>query len=391
MSDKIRIVYFVTSLESGGTERQLASLLEGLNNDVYEKHVICLSGFGVLEEQFRAATTSITDLRYARLRHNGRFVWKNLFSAFASIGRLYRLLRTIKPDILHTLIPVCNVMGAFAGKLASVPVLISSRLSLGNYRDKNKLFAKLEDITDSWFTFIHCKSLGIRNDVMEREPVDPDRLRVIYNGIHLGKYNVSFNRQHLLTEFEIGGHEPVIGMVANLKEYKGYEQMLEAMPSILQIHSDAKLLIVGRDDGIRPALEKLAEKGGITHSVVFAGERQDVPKLLQLMNVLVSASHEEGFSNTILEAMASNLPVVATHVGGNVEQVVDNVTGLLIPPRDTQALSEAVVKLLNDPDWANKLGRVGYARVAGNFSQGAVLEQMQQLYLEAIELEMPAG
>src|SRR5688572_24486749 len=134
-STKIRIVYFVTSLESGGTERQLALLLEGLSDARYEKHVICLSGLGPLEERFRACTSSIVDLKYPRLRQNGKFIWKNIPTAGTSVTRLARLLRKMKPDILHTLIPVCNVMGAVASRIARVPVLVCSRLSLGNYRD----------------------------------------------------------------------------------------------------------------------------------------------------------------------------------------------------------------------------------------------------------------
>src|SRR5690606_7505019 len=110
MSDKIRIVYFLTSLESGGTERQLAALLEGLPSDTYEKYVVCLSGFGTLKERFAACSTELLDLRYRRLRHNGKFVWRNIPSAITSVWRLYRVLRKRKPDIIHTLIPVCNVM-----------------------------------------------------------------------------------------------------------------------------------------------------------------------------------------------------------------------------------------------------------------------------------------
>src|SRR5690606_29440542 len=152
----------------------------GLPSQQYEKHIVCLSGLGPLHQQFEQHTDSITDLRYRRLRQDGQFVWKNLPSTVISVFRLVRVLRKKRPDILHTLIPVCNVMGSIAGKITGVPVIVCSRLSLGNYRDTNKVFAFLENCTDRFFTLFHCKSISIKDDVIRREPVDPDLLHVIY-------------------------------------------------------------------------------------------------------------------------------------------------------------------------------------------------------------------
>jgi len=385
MSEKIRIVYFITSLESGGTERQLALLLEHLSPQ-YEKHIICLSGLGPLEERFRAATSSITDLQYPRIRQNGRIIWKNLPSVVTSMLRLRRVLRRLRPDVLHTLIPVCNVMGAIAAKFSGSPVLVCSRLSLGNYRDQNKLFAKLEDWTDPEFTLIHCKSEGIKDDVIRREPVDPDYLRVIYNGIKLDAFGQPFDRERLREELGLKLGDPVIGMVANLKPYKGHSDMLKAMPRIVALHPQTRLLIIGRDDGIGGELRALANELRVSDHVIFAGERHDVPRLLQLMTLLISASHEEGFSNTIIEAMASSLPVIATRVGGNLEQVADGITGHLVKPQDPNELAEAAIALLDDPAQAQKMGRHGHMRVARNFAIDAVAAKMEEFYMEAIEL-----
>jgi glycosyltransferase involved in cell wall biosynthesis len=296
------------------------------------------------------------------------------------------ILRRIKPDILHTLIPVCNVMGALAGKLAGVEVIVCSRLSLGNYRDHNKVFAALEDLTDRFFTLIHCKSEGIRDDIMRREPVDPDRLKVIYNGIKTGSYGLPFDKQPLREALGLTLTSPIVGMVANLKLYKGYQDMIKAVPGVLQKHPGTRFLLIGRDDGIQGELMAMAQSLGIAGTIVFAGERHDVPKLLQLMTLLVSASYEEGFSNTILEAMASGLPVVATRVGGNLEQVLDGITGYLVSPGCPDELSAAINQLLDDPAAAQKMGRHGSLRIAHNFSHKAVSEQMVDFYKDAIDL-----
>lgn len=386
MTEKVRIIYFITSLESGGTERQLALLLESLPSAKYEKHVVCLSGLGPLAERFRACTTSISDLKYPRLRRNGKLIWKNLPSTVLSVLRLHRTLRRLRPDILHTLIPVCNVMGSIAGKLARVPVIVCSRLSLGNYRDTNRLFAQLENFTDRFFVLIHCKSIGIKDDVVRREPVDPDDLKVIYNGINAEKYGQPFHKDPLRKELRLEPDSPVIGMVANLRPYKGHADMIEAMPAVLRRHPRVRFLFIGRDDGIQAQLRTRAAELGVDSAITWAGERNDVPKLLQLMNLLVSASHEEGFSNTILEAMASALPVIATHVGGNIEQVADGITGILVPPSSPESLANAMIAILDDPPYGEKMGRHGYRRITHNFSQTAIAQQMEEFYQEAIAL-----
>jgi glycosyltransferase involved in cell wall biosynthesis len=387
MTEKIRIVYFITSLEGGGTERQLALMLEGLPDVSYEKHIVCLSGLGPLQDKFAEVSASITDLKYPRLRHNGRFVWKNLPSTVTSVMKLVRILKKLRPDILHTLIPVCNVMGSIAGKLAGVPVIVCSRLSLGNYRDSNVIFAKLENFTDRFFTLFHCKSEGIKDDVMRREPVDPDLLRVIYNGTKLENYSPAFDKEPLRESLGLRQNEPLVGMVANLRPYKGHHDVVSAMPLVLRNHPRTQFLFVGRDDGVKQELQGLAVSLGVAEHLHFTGERHDVPKLLQLMTLLVSASHEEGFSNTIIEAMAAGLPVVATRVGGNIEQVADGITGYLVEPHSPKEIAEAVNELLDDPALAQKMGRHGNLRVARNFSHKAVTEQIKEFYRDAIELE----
>lgn len=387
MTEKIRIVYFITSMESGGTERQLALLLEGLAGDTYEKHIVCLSGLGPLTDRYREISASIIDIGYPRLRHQGRIIWRNLPSTVTSVIRLVRVIRKLRPDILHTMIPVCNVMGSIAGKIAGVPVIVCSRLSLGNYRDTNPVLAKLEDWTDRFFTLFHCKSESIKDDVIRREPVDPDLLRVIYNGTKSEIYGHSFDKEPLRQSLGLSLDKPVVGMVANLRGYKGHRDVIQAIPAVLRRHPGARFLFVGRDDGIQAELCDLARSLRVETSIIFAGERHDVPKLLQLMTLLVSASHEEGFSNTIIEAMASGLPVVATRVGGNLEQVADGITGYLVQPRSPQEIADAINQLLDDHELVQKMGRRGNLRVARNFSLKAITDQMMEFYREAIDLE----
>lgn len=380
----IRIVYFITSLEVGGSERQLASLLRGLPDNLYEKHVICLSGFGQMESGVRPAVKSLHDLQWPRLRLDGKLQLKRLPAAARVLPRIVKLLRQIRPDVLHTMIPVCNVMGAIAGKLAGVPVIVCTKLSLGDYREKNAVLAHLENLTDPAFDLVHCKSEGIRNDVAAREPIDIDRMRVIYNGLRTAPYYLKAPVSRLREELGIPADAQVLGSVANLHPYKGHLDILGAAPGILSEVPDCRFLFVGRDAGSGSAVAEQAARMGIADRVVLTGEREDVPQLLQCMNVFILASHEEGFSNAILEAMASGLPVIATRVGGNPEAVLDEVTGFLVPPRDSNAIATAAIPLLRNPELAADLGQRGRKRVSERFSYEAMISGMQQFYAEAL-------
>jgi glycosyltransferase involved in cell wall biosynthesis len=290
----------------------------------------------------------------------------------------------VRPDIIHTLIPVCNIMGAFAWKLAGKGVLVSSRLSLGNYRDSNRTLARFENLTDKYFRLIHCKSRGILEDVLAREPVHREQLRIVYNGIDLQKFNRRINRSDARARIGLPDSAVVIGTVANLKPYKGHSDIVNAAPVIVKQHPRAIFVFVGRDDGIQSDLMAEAAALQIEDRVRFLGERNDVQELMPGFDLLVSASHEEGFSNVLLEAMAARLPVVATRVGGNPEAVEDGVTGYLANPRDPADLGRVINQILGDSTQSTNMGEAGRGRVERLFSMQSMLKGMQDLYIEAL-------
>jgi len=137
---------------------------------------------------------------------------------------------------------------------------------------------------------------------------------------------------------------------------------------------------VGRDDGIGSKLKKKIRDLGIDEHVRFLGQRRDVPELLQVSDIGLLCSHEEGFSNALLEYMAAGLPVVATNVGGNAEAVIDGVTGLLVPAKNPDALARAILRLVHDPAARQGMGTAGRTRVQQNFSLETCLNGYEVLY-----------
>ena len=380
----VRIAYLVPRLDVGGTERALVALLEGMPGDRFEKHVLCLSGFGPLEGAVRNTGAELHDLGYARRRAAGNSALRTALSFPAAVWRLYRYLRARRIEVLHTMIPVCNVYGAIAGRLVGVPRLCCTKLSLGKYRDSMPMLARMEDITGRWFHLVHCKSRGIADDVVRREPIPRGKLRIVYNGIRVEQYEAAWDRSAMLKELGVPDSAYVVGVVANLNAYKGHGDVIEAATRVAGQLPDLHLVFVGRDDGIGDEIRKQVAAAGLDARVHLVGPRSDIPRVMAALDALVSASHEEGFSNVLLEGMASGLPVVATNVGGNPEAVEDGVTGTIVPPRDPAAMASALAALARDPDAAHEMGKRGRQRARAMFSHEAMIAGMVAFYEELL-------
>jgi glycosyltransferase involved in cell wall biosynthesis len=230
---------------------------------------------------------------------------------------------------------------------------------------------------------VTVNSKAVLSDVIKRDRVRPDKLVLIYNGINSLPFEVASRRRDKLRE-EMGltGSDKVIIVVANLIPYKGHSDFLKAARLVFDHIPTALFWLVGDDRGIRNDLEHVASIFGIHERVRFMGQRYDIDSLLAVSNLAVLPSHEEGFSNVILESMAAGLPVVATSVGGNPEAVVDGVTGWIVPPRNPAVMAEKIVDLLGDPQRAISWGELGRRRVKELFSVERMVESHVRLYEE---------
>ena len=180
--------------------------------------------------------------------------------------------------------------------------------------------------------------------------------------------------------------ETLITVLANLIPYKGHAEVVATAPAVVAAHREARFVFVGRDDGIGPSLARQAEEAGVGNRITLAGPRRDIPDVLAASDILLSASHEEGFSNVILEGMEAGLPVVATRVGGNPEAVADGVTGVIVAPRDPADMARGLLEVLSRPDKGRVLGAAGRERVSREFTYGAMIAGMREFYREAISL-----
>ena len=197
-------------------------------------------------------------------------------------------------------------------------------------------------------------------------------------------------RTAVRSSLEIDERTLVYIIVANLIPYKGHLDLIEAFGiSNERIGQSWRLLIVGRDDGAGPDIRALAKKLKLEDKILFMGMRSDVLSLLSASDIGLLCSHQEGFSNAILEAMASGLPMIVTDVGGNAEAVLAGETGLVVPPHHPEALAGALVSLARDPLLRKTFGEAGRARLQAHFLLDACVERYQALYRGLLRGQIP--
>ena len=363
MNDQpVSVIHLITELDRGGAQMALCRLLRHTDRQQYASHILCLyNGDKVVAQQIRQLGIPVTDLSMSA-------PWR-----LDALWRLYRILRKERPSILHCWMFHANMIGRLVGRLAGVPIVITARRNVeigGPRREQIKRYTRhLDDAV------IAVCELA-RQVEIERTGVAPDKVVTVYNGIDLPASTSPARATPLNSELGLPPEAVVVICVSRLHPQKGHDDLLAAWRRVTAVHPNAHLLIVG--DGERRAeLAKLAAGQANTH---FTGQRNDVPDLMALSDLLVLPSLWEGLPNVVLEAMGAGLPVVATAVGGTPELVINHETGLLVPPRDPDALAQAILTLLRDPDLARRMGQNGRRRVAEQFTIERMTEQTEALY-----------
>jgi glycosyltransferase involved in cell wall biosynthesis len=294
-------------------------------------------------------------------------------------GALTRLLRAERVDLLHThTLAAANTLGRIAARLARVPVV--SHLHIENHFRSRTAWALRG--ADNATARLCAAFVAVSEDTRrayERQGY-PRRIEVVYNGVELD----GAPPRSVRAELGLPGDAALVGEVGRLCDVKGQRELIQALAHV----PEATAVLVGADleqgGAYQRQLEQTAEAVGVRDRVVFAGRRNDVGDVLAELDVFALPSWTEGLPLVVLEAMARRRPVVATKVGGTPEVVVDGETGLLVPPRDPEALAAALRRLLEDAELRRRLGDAGYARVRDRFSAEAMTRRVLELYDEVL-------
>lgn len=377
-----RVVLFViNSLDVGGTERHLLMIAPRLAANGFRPVVYTLTRRGNLSSRFEeagievvgSANTSFLDRFSSRI---GRVILLSV-----SMLSLWRLIRRRDPGVVHFFLPASYLAGGLCSLAAGRRAYVMSRRSLNEYQQRHPVLARIEKRLHRRMSAILGNSRAVVRELGE-EGVPADRLGLIYNGIDVSAFDRGPARAAARALLGLNETTLVLTVVSNLIPYKGHRDLLDALGRVRGgLSEDWVLLCIGRDDGIGYALRTQAVALGVSPHVRWLGERQDVPEILRASDIGILCSHEEGFSNSILEGMAARLPMIVTDVGGNPEAVLHGVTGLIVPPRDPVSLGNALVELASDSDRRRAMGESGRDRVVREFSLDACINRYERLYL----------
>ena len=280
-------------------------------------------------------------------------------------------------DVVHTHMFGSNVWGTVLGRLSGVPVVIAHEHTWSFQGRPLRRFLDRE-LVARWADVFVAVSGEDRRKMIEVEGVDPAKIRLIPNGIPSPANGAGAD---VRTELGIEPGAPVLGVVCELRAQKALEVLFEAAALLLAEFPTLKVLVAG-DGPERARLEEGARRLGVADTVLFLGIRRDVPAVLAAVDVAVLSSDYEGSPLSVMEYMAAAKPVVSTRVGGVPELVQEDVHGLLVDPRDPEALAEAVARLLRDPALAKRLGAEGRKRQQREFSLEAMVGRIEDLYEE---------
>lgn len=265
--------------------------------------------------------------------------------------------------------------------LARVPIRIMSRRSLNFYQADMWWLSPVERLLHKTTTAILGNSLSVVRQLRDEEGVPSRKLGLIYNGVDIERFCNDGSRQVTRAALGLTPTTLTLIIVANLIPYKGHRDLIESLRQCqIQLPQPWHLLIVGRDDGIAAELQIQAAEAGIAGHISFLGARQDVPDLLKACDIGLLCSHQEGFSNAILEGMAAGLPMIVTDVGGNAEAVLDGLTGIVVPAHDPRRLAEAIAYLANKASLRTDLGAAGRRRIEEHFSLDHCVNSYDELY-----------
>ncbi|MEK9845928.1 MULTISPECIES: glycosyltransferase [Thalassospira] len=372
MTDVTKILLVIRSLERGGTERHLLRTIPSVSNAHNRIEIFCFERPGELASSMKALGVNVVTPPLSGWLHHVPLALKPFSTVWTCLYFLIYIFFS-NPKIIHFFLPAAYLLLGPVSLLHVTSKKIMSRRSLNKYLEKYpRLICKIEQSLHRRMDLILANSNSVFQELEQNEHVPHEKLRLIYNGVSVITGDAKKYRDDVRAEFGLPDDAVVLITVANLLPYKGHADLVEACGIVAATHKKQfrwALMAIGNDNvGLKATLEMHAAKLGIADNVHFVGKRTDIDRCLEAADIGVLVSHEEGFSNAILEGMAAGLPMIVSDVGGNPEAVVHSETGLVVPVKSSTKLAEAIEYLCLNRDLAAKMGEAGRKRAISNFS-----------------------
>ncbi|MCW5787605.1 MAG: glycosyltransferase family 4 protein [Nitrospira sp.] len=364
------ILFLSTSSGPGGAERVISNLAASLDPRRY-RAILCLFRPGWLKERsescgirtFVLPTQGMTDWRWAI--------------------QFKRLLRQEQVDVIHAHEFDANVQGACVAALSGIPLVAT-------VHGKNYYWERLRRrLAYRWVSrraTMVAVSEDLKQFIVGKVGIPTSRVKVLYNGVDVLPQCTPAEVVECRKELGLPEDHQIVGVVGNLYPVKGHQYLIEAIPAVLKTCPNTSFVFAGRGQ-LESELKAQACRLGVDERVHFLGLRQDIPRILAMLDLFVLPSLSEGLSMAILEAMIAGKPVVATQVGGNPELVINEETGFLVPPRDSQALGDKLIVSLTNTQQSAEFAERGKRRAEGLFSLRSMVSSYQSLYDQCLKSE----
>ncbi len=372
---RCKILYVIDNIEFGGGERVFSQIIRGLNKERFSVFVASNPG-GIFEKKLMEVGINIDPLDMTH-RYN-----------IGTISQLKKIIKTRDVQIVHSQGGRADFFARTAARIANVPIIISSMAMLVEGYDvsilRKGLYILIDRWTERWVNKFIVLSEAMRQSLIKRHKIPPENIVKIYNGIEIEEYNPDLKevRNKKLEVKRVLGLKNdvlVIGAIGRLVWQKGFEYLIRAAPEVLDKFPKARFLIVG-EGPLKNKLILISEKLNVADRITFAGFRSDIKEILASIDVLAMPSLLEGLPMVLLEAMAMAKTIVATRIDGITEVLENDKTGLLVTAKNSHALAEAIVGILNDKAKANFFGQNAREVAKERFSVKKMVEEIELAY-----------
>jgi glycosyltransferase involved in cell wall biosynthesis len=375
-SGTVPVVHIITKLELGGAQQNTLFTVSHLDRARF-RPILITGEAGLLDDEAR----QLPGVEFHQVPELVRPI--RPLADVRALYRLTRLLRQLKPRVVHTHSSKAGILGRCAAYLAGVPIIIHSIHGFGftpaDHPVWRRVLIAVERVVGCVTTRFFAVSEANRQAGIALGFFSPDHCTLIRSGIDLQAFrHTQIDVEKKRRELDLEPEHPVIGMIAPLKPQKAPLDYVRLAALVHQANPEAQFLLVG-DGELRPDVEAAIQQMGIGDVFRLLGWRRDVPEVLRCLDVLVLTSRWEGLPRVYLEALSSGVPIVGTNVDGADEVIRDGLNGYLRKPGDVQGMADAVLELLTHPEQARLMGRRGQA-VAEEFDVHVMLRRQEAEY-----------
>ena len=368
----MKILHLIQTSGPGGAEKLLLTLAKN-SKDQYTSII------GLLKNGWLLKQLQNHDVKVKIIPSDGSFDLK-------LIKNLVDIIKKEKIDLIHSHLLDMNFYSSLAAKVAGIPHISTEHGDIHHTSKKLDKKTLIKAKTISHFSDkIVFVSKFTRDKFLKITKVPERKIAIIYNGIDLKNCEKPIDVEKKRAELGIKNNEFVIGNVANLYPVKGQIYLLKAAKKVIKEFPNTKFLLIGRGE-LEEKLKKEAQNLGIAPHIKFLGFRNDVKELLKIMDVFVLCSLSEGLPLSLIEAMASKVPVVCTNVGGIPEVIEDGINGFLVPVANSIILAEKIIYLLKNKTLSNNFTLYGYQKIKQQFSLQSMLDKYAEIYSDLMTM-----